>query len=59
MLLRFMLDKIIERLFLFLMAVFAQALFALVRCHLMSFAFFSAWHDKLNLWIWNYFFFLT
>ncbi len=31
------------------MAVFAQTLFAFVRSHLMSFAFFSAWHfsDKL------------
>jgi hypothetical protein len=47
-LLRFMLRKRSERLFLFLMAIFPQALFPLVRCHLMSFVFFSAWHVKVN-----------
>jgi hypothetical protein len=37
-----------ENLFLF-MSVLAQAFFPLVRCHFMSFSFFSAGHDKLIL----------
>jgi len=41
------------------MAILTQALFTLVRSHLVSFAFFSAWHVTVNLLEANYFFFLT
>jgi len=48
-----------ERLFLLFMAILTQAFFTLVRSHLVSFAFFSAWHVTVNLLEANYFFFLT